>query len=459
MTSWARDAFFYHLYPLRALGAPPRNTFAPERSDRLRSLHGWLDYLQDLGVDALLLGPVLQASTHGYDIVNYFRVDQRLGDEADLASLSGDLHRRNMRLVFDAVFHHTGREFPAFQDLLKKGTASKYRDWYHLDFSRRSPLGDPFQYEGWADHFELAKLNLRNAEVRRHLLDATTWWVERFNIDGLRLDAADSLEPDFIREISAHCRRLKVDLWLMGEAVRGDYRRLAHEGGLCSVTNYELYKALWSSHNDKNYFEIAYSLNRQFGPNGIYRGLDLYSFADNHDVDRVASKLVNPAHLYPLYILLITAPGVPSLYYGSEWGAMGRRSPTSDAALRPVMHIENVRHGAPHPDLNTVIKRLIAIRRRLPALRGGDYIGVHVNHQQFAFVRRGGPETVVIAVNSAGSQAALTVTLPGAPDGRLRDQLNEGDAYEIAGGACTFPLAPNWGRVLALDRSVAQAPR
>jgi len=227
------------------------------------------------------------------------------------------------------VFHHTGRDCWIFQDIQSNGEASRYRDWYHLDFTRRSPWGDPFSYEGWAGHYDLVKLNLGNPLVLEHLFAAISSWVEQFDVDGLRLDAADRLDADFRSRVASHCRALKEDFWLMGEVVHGDYRQWVHEGGLCATTNYEAYRSLWSARNDKNYFELSYSLNRQFGQDGIYRGLDLYSFADNHDVDRVASTLKDPRHLYPLYLLLLTMPGIPSLYYGSEWGIAGRRTANS----------------------------------------------------------------------------------------------------------------------------------
>lgn len=452
VNTWARDAIFYHLYPLGCLGAPARNPFTDEVSHRLRNQDDWLDYLQELGVNALLLGPVQQSSAHGYDVADYFRIDRRLGDEDDLAAFSRSIHGRGMRLVLDAVFHHTGRDFWAFQDLLRKGDTSPYRDWYHIDFSRRSPYDDPFHYEGWAGHYDLVKLNLRNAAVREHLFAAAESWVKSFDVDGLRLDAADRLDPDFRCALASHLGDLKSDFWLMGEVVHGDYRQWAHPGGLCSVTNYEAYKGLWSSHNDKNYFEIAYSLNRQFGAEGIYKDLELFSFADNHDVDRIASTLIEPAHLYPLYILLMTMPGIPSLYYGSEWGMAGKRTPTSDAVLRPATSPARMRAQAPHPDLHRAIKELIALRRRHEALRSGVYQQIHLAHEQFAFMRGKGIGALVVVVNAAETSAKITLNLFGAADGRLTDVLNPGVSFPLAGGQCTLMVPPRWGRILVPTR-------
>ena len=446
--SWAKNAVFYHLFPLGCLDAPPMQPFDEGVVHRLRDLDGWLDHFKELGVDALLLGPVLQSSSHGYDVADYFRIDRRLGDEEDLAAFSHSLHERGMRLVLDAVFHHTGRDFAAFQDVLRNGEASAFRDWYHLDFSRCSPFGDLFHYEGWAGHYDLAKLNLRNPDVRKHLFDAVDFWIERFDIDGLRLDAADRLDAAFRSELAAHCQATRPGFWLMGEVVHGDYRQWAGPGKLSSTTNYEAYKGLWSSHNDKNYFEIAYTLNRQFGSDGIYSGLDLYAFADNHDVDRVASALAEPAHLYPLCILLLTMPGIPSIYYGSEWGIAGQRTQTSDTALRPAMFPETMHDTAPHPDLFRVLQNLIAIRRGHEALRSGGYTQLHVASEQFAFVRGRGPDAIVVAVNASDTEAQITLDIPGAT--QVADLLSAGSTFTVSAGRCALPIPPRWGRILVM---------
>ncbi len=237
----------------------------------------------------------------------------------------------------------------------------------------------------------------------------------------------------------------------MGEVVHGDYRRWAYPGGLSSTTNYEAYKGLWSSHNDRNYFEIAYSLNRQFGPEGIYRGLALYSFADNHDVDRVASTLKNPAHLYPLYMLLMTMPGVPSIYYGSEWGIDGRKAAGTDAPLRPALDPAVLPQQAPHRDLYSAIKSLIAIRRRYAALRIGDYAAIHVAREQFAFIRREAAGSIVVAVNAADHPAEIPLRIPDIGAGRLIDVLNDGKVFGVVDGRCPLPVPACGGRVLELQ--------
>jgi cyclomaltodextrinase / maltogenic alpha-amylase / neopullulanase len=448
MHSWAQDAIFYHLFPLGCLGAPQRNSFDGPPANRLSHLTPWIDYLEDLGVNALLLGPVFESSTHGYDVADYFRVDRRLGDDAALSAFSSKLHNRGIRLVLDAVFHHTGRDFQAFRDVREKGRDSAYRDWYHLDFTRRSPYGEAFHYKGWAGNYDLVKLNVGNPAVRDHLFKAVSWWIERFEIDGLRLDAADALDLDFQRDLAAHCRAQRPDLWLMGEVVHGDYRRWANPGALSSTTNYEAYKGLWSSHNDRNYFEIAYSLNRQFGSEGIYRGLALYTFADNHDVGRVASILGNPGHLYPLYILLMTMPGIPAVYYGSEWGIEGRKTPGTDRPLRPQLDPATLPRLAPHRELYSRIEALIAIRHRYPALRGGDYGQLYVAHEQFAFFRRDAAGSIIVAVNSSEHPVEISVRIPDISNGQMIDVLNDREAFSVVDGHCGLTVPAQSGRIL-----------
>jgi cyclomaltodextrinase len=447
--TWANDAVFYQIFPLGLCGAPARNDFVSSPSPRLEQLYRWLDPIQELGATALYLGPVFESSVHGYDTADYYQVDRRLGNRQTLSDFSKELHRRGLRLVLDGVFNHVGRDFWAFRDLLAHRENSAYANWFqNLDFNRTSPYNDPFGYEGWSGHYDLVKLNLANPMVRSHLFDAVRFWVETFEIDGLRLDAADQIAPDFLAELGLICRGLRSDFWLMGEIVFGNYNCLLNEGGLDSVTNYEAYKGLYSSHNDSNYFEIAYTLNRQFGPAGLYRGTCLYSFVDNHDVDRVASVLKNPAHLIPLYCLLFTMPGIPSVYYGSEWGIPGRRLPGSDAPLRPVLDPAQAK-SFPHPELAGWVAVLSGLRRRYPALCSGEYQELLVAHEQFAFMRRHPQMPVVVAVNSAASSVDIDLHLP-LENGTLEDILNPGSTIPIAAGRAPVLIPPAGARILAV---------
>ena len=441
---WAQDVIFYHLFPLGSTGAPERNDFVGAPSDRLRALCNWLPYLQELGVNALLLGPVLESSAHGYDTADLFTVDRRLGTNTDLKTLVAACHERGLRVVLDAVFHHVGRDFWAFRDVQVRGEASPYRDWFFIDFAGRSSASDAFSYEGWDGHFDLVKLDTANPDVREHLFSAARLWLSEFGVDGLRLDAADVLDPAFRHDLAAHCRNVKPDCWLVGEVVHGDYRNWAGPEKLDATTNYELYKGLYSSHNDRNYFEVAHTLKRQFGAAGVYRHFTPYTFADNHDVPRIASILHDPAHLYPLHILLFTVPGVPSLYYGSEWGVTGEKAPGSDAPLRPPLTPEQLGNVGQEPDLYPVVQRLVSLRHELPVLRYGDLQEQLVASEQLVFTRSWEGETVLVAVNA--SSEPVTVRVPDL-SGIWSDLLNPGETFSGEGGL-ELPLPATWGRVL-----------
>ena len=464
------DKIFYHIYPLGFCGAPWNNDFSSPPGTGLRSLVDHIPHLLRLGINAVYIGPLFESEAHGYDTLDYFWVDRRLGTNEDLKYLVRAYHDAGIAVVFDAVLNHSGRHFFAFKDLLQNGEASPYRDWYvNVDFSRRSPRGDPFSYEGWAGCFDLVKFNGRCREAREHLFKAVEFWINEFGIDGLRLDAAAELLPEFMDELATLCASRRPGFCLMGEVVGGDYRNWAREGRLDSVTNYEMYKGLWSCFNDRNFFEIAWTLNRQFGTGGLYRRIDLYNFADNHDVNRVASSLANPSHLFPLYGLLFTVPGVPSIYYGSEFGIGGTRTSESDRALRPRWDGGRWEKGGVAPNepiapngggaLFQHIAALIRIRRENPALQRGDYRQLALTHEQFAFIRE--PQSpgeaagaVVVAVNSAEGERSVVVSpeqLPAAAPGAVKrwKDLLTGEMFETGNQGLLIPLNATQIRILS----------
>ena len=447
-TEWVNQAIFYHIYPLGLCGAPEVNHFSKPLVHRLDTLHPWLEHIQSIGANAIYLGPVFQSMSHGYDTVDYYQVDRRLGDHQTLQRLSEVLHRRGMRLVLDGVFNHVGRDFWAFKDVIENGPNSDYKDWFHnLRFGEGSPKGDPFTYESWHGHYSLVKLNLSNPDLRAHLFDAISMWRSEFGIDGLRLDAADSIDFDFLRALREFTAETRPGFWLMGEVVHGDYRQWANPSTLHTVTNYEAYKGLYSSLNDGNYHEIAYTLNRQFGSEGIYRDLQLYNFVDNHDVDRVASKLNNPTWLYPLYILLFTMPGIPAIYYGSEWGVQGKKETWSDAPLRPKLDLEFSQEDSHQGNLVDVIQQLAHIRSQSSALKGGHYSLIFVSSRQFAFLRESDDETILVILNSAEDPVEIYLEAPGHVV-KWVDLLDTNQSYTPEDRSLFVTIPPTWGRIL-----------
>ena len=390
---WAEESVFYHIYPLGFCGAPEENDGVLRH--RLGKVGDWVEHMEKLGVNGLYLGPVFDSDRHGYDTRDYRRVDPRLGDNGDLRGLVERLHGRGIWVILDGVFNHVGRGFWAFRDVQERRWDSPYKDWFHISFEGNSNYGDGFWYEGWEGHFELVKLNLRNPAVVDYLLDTVRFWVEEFGIDGLRLDVAYSLEPDFLRRLRGFCDGLKPDFFLVGETLHGDYNRWVGEGLLHSCTNYECYKGLWSALNSMNLFEIVHSLKRQFGPEGwtLYKGKHLMCFGDNHDVTRAASILQNEGHLPLLYGMLFGMPGIPCVYYGSEWGAKGEKS-WGDPALRPSFE-------APEWNgLTDAIAAMARAHRDSEALCWGDFTDLVLTNRQTVFQRRSEHERVLVAVNA-----------------------------------------------------------
>ena len=243
---WYDEAVFYHIYPLGLLGAPRQNPYG-EPQHRLPGLVPWLDHLRGLGVTALYIGPLFQSVGHGYETCDYRLVDTRLGTNDDLRDLVAAAHDRGIRVVLDGVFNHVGRDFFAFRDLLEHREASPYRDWFcNVDFGGDNSYGDGLSYGTWGGYDLLVKLNQRNPAVRDYLLDAVRMWVAEFDIDGIRLDAADVLDFDFMHALRAVANAVKPDFWLMGEVIHGEYSRWVNGDTLHAVTNYSLHKALYS---------------------------------------------------------------------------------------------------------------------------------------------------------------------------------------------------------------------
>lgn len=392
---WAYHSIFYQIYPIGFCGAPTSNDGITV--PRIKKLGDWTDYLESLGVNAVLLNPVFESDHHGYDTRDFLKIDYRLGTNDDFRNICETLHAHGIRIVLDGVFNHVGRGFWAFQDVLEKKWNSPYKDWFYIHFDGNSCYNDGFWYEGWEGHFELVKLNLQNPAVTDYLLNCVKSWVEMFDIDGLRLDVAYSLDRNFMKRLCSFTKELKPDFALIGEVLFGDYNLIVNDEMLHSCTNYECYKGLYSSFNDMNLFEIAHSLNRQFGPEQwcIYRGKHLMTFADNHDVTRLASILKNPAHLPLVYGILFGMPGIPCIYYGSEWGEEGMKAPDNDFALRPCF-------DAPKPNsLTEFLKNLTHIRQDSDALCNGSYWNIIIQNHQLIFERTTDHERIFVALNAS----------------------------------------------------------
>ena len=452
MNPWYNEAVFYHIYPLGFCGAPKSNDFKAGPVERLAKIYDWIDHIKYLGANSIYFGPIFESTSHGYDTTDYNVVDRRLGNKDTFIKLVKTLHENNIRVVIDGVFNHVGRDFFAFKDILLNGQKSRYCSWFHnLNFNQKSPLNDPFSYDTWNGYYNLVKLNLGNQEVKEYLFEAIKMWIKELDIDGLRLDCADCLDFNFITEMSSLCKKIKPDFWLMGEIIHGDYNRWANTNMLDSVTNYECYKGLYSSHNDKNYFEIAYSFNRQFGDNfGIYRNIYLYNFVDNHDVNRIASTLKYLDYIYPLHVLLFTMPGIPSIYYGSEWGIKGTKN-ISDDDLRPELDLTSMSSSNSNKNLIELIHQLAEIRKNSKALMHGKYFQIKVMNEQFSYARIMEEDCIIIIVNLSQKSTSLEIDIP-IKGVRVVDILNNKETFKIENNKCLVSdLQPCWARILKVE--------
>lgn len=431
---WADESVFYQIYPLGFCGAPEQNDglVVP----RIAKVAEWIPHILQTGANAIYFSPLFDSDSHGYDTRDYRRLDCRLGTNPDFAKVCRQLHENKIKVVLDGVFNHVGRGFWAFQDVLQNREGSRYKDWFHINFSGNSNYNDGLWYEGWEGHYELVKLNLRNEEVIAHLFDCIRGWVEEFDIDGLRLDVAYMLDRDFLRRLHDFCQGLKPDFFLVGEMLHGDYNQLVNDQMLHSATNYECYKGLYSSFNSMNMFEIGHSLLRQFGPENwtLYKGKHLLNFVDNHDVTRVASILTNPEHLPLIYGILFAMPGIPCIYYGSEWGTEGVKQQGSDANLRPCFD------GPIFNDLTQQIAAMAQAHRDSSALCYGDYTSLVLTNRQIIFQRRCDTERVIVAVN-ADSQPYVAHF--DAQSGQGKDLIT-GQLHDFGGGSTLPPYSVSY---------------
>lgn len=430
---WYDQSVFYQIYPLGFCDAPFYNdrVVVP----RIKHILNFIDHFEKMQINAIYFSPLFSSQSHGYDTIDYLKLDERLGENQDFKEVCDKLHEKNIKIVLDGVFNHVGRDFWAFKDVQEHRQNSRYKDWFYIQWENNSCYNDGFYYEGWEGHYELVQINLKNEEVIHYLFSCIQTWIQEFDIDGLRLDVAYLYPPSFIQQLRLKCDSLKKDFVLIGELLHGDYNQWVNEEMLHSCTNYECYKGLYSSFNDQNLFEIAYSLNRQFGsePWTLYKGKHLLNFVDNHDVTRVASILKNEHHLPLIYGLLFGMPGVPCLYYGSEWGMKGIKQKDSDALLRPFVE------KAQETELTSWIAQLAFLHQHHPALYKGSYRNVVVTNKQLIFERKTEEETIFVAINLSDESYCVTQSL-GKNLMNLFDQtiIHELQAIVLAPYSCVY---------------------
>ncbi len=443
--AWYDEAVFYHIYPLGMTGAPKQNIYS-EPEHRLNTLLPFIPQIKKLGFNALYIGPLFESVGHGYETTDYKKLDTRLGTNEDLTNFVKECHKQGIRVILDGVFNHTGRDFFAFQDIKQNRESSKYRDWYcNVNFYGNNEYNDGFSYDNWGGYNLLAKLNQHNPEVRQYIGDVIRFWVTEFDIDGIRLDAADVLDFSYMRMMRQVASEVKPDFWLMGEVIHGDYIRWVNADTLHSVTNYHLHKALYSGHNDHNYFEIAHTVKRLYEMGGNRTdGLKLYNFVDNHDVERIYTKLNSKKHFVPVHILLYTLPGVPSVYYGSEFGIEGQKQRGSDDSLRPAISYEQYAAKVQNSDFANLISRLGKIRQDTKALSYGDYKELLLTTGQYAFTRNYNGQSVFVTVNNSDDD--FIMNLPVQNTGEYVGGLS-GEHISVKEGCISVNVKANSGEI------------
>lgn len=399
---WYHEKVFYQIYTLNFCGAPFDND--GHIVHRISRVNDFVDYFKELGIGGIYFNPVFSSDHHGYDTRDYRVLDERLGTNEDFKEVCQNLHRHQIKIILDGVFNHVGRGFFAFKDVQEKREASPYKDWFRIDFNGDSPYQDGFYYEGWEGHYELVKLNLDHLDVQRYLLDSVDFWIDYFDIDGIRLDVAYSLPRWFMAMLKDHCRQKKEDFFLLGEVLGDNAGYMFSEAHLDSITDYPGFKGLWSSFNSLNMFEMAHTIKRNYKE--MYQGQTLWSFVDNHDVARFASQLTDLEKLPLIYGMLFSLPGIPCIYYGSEWGQTGKKEQGSDASLRP-------EYEKPLPnDLTEYIKKLIEIRNQYKALQLGEYNERILTNKQFVFERVFENQKIIIALNLDENDYTISLNEP-----------------------------------------------
>ena len=395
------DVILWHVYPLGFTGAERENPPGAAVQHRLPRIERWLEHVIELGANGLQLGPVFDSETHGYDTRDHLRIDPRLGDEGDLRSLIAAAHERGISVVLDGVFNHVGRSFPRF-------VQAEQGDEDAAGWFRRTEDG----WEDFEGYGALVALNHGSAEVRDHVIRVMRHWLD-MGIDGWRLDAAYAVPAAFWRDVSDAVHASHPHAWLLGEVIHGDYPAFVAESGLDSVTQYELWKAIWSSLNERNLWELAWTLGRH---RDMVAAFLPATFVGNHDTTRIASVLDDPRHLAHALTVLFTVGGTPVVYSGDEEGFRGVKEDRAggDDAVRPAFPNDPSELSTLGAPILRLHQRLISLRRRKPWLAHGLYEQVAVENESLVYRMSSldGDDAITVALN-LGDQALDLAPAPG----------------------------------------------
>lgn len=355
MTSSHND-ILWHIYPLGFAGATIHDPTPDRVGDFFTRIDPWLDYARDLGVTTIQLGPIFAASTHGYDTLDHFTIDPRLGTNDDFASFVAACASRELKIVLDGVFNHLSRDHHIVRAAQQEGYRGEHAEWIRLAWDHDGNP-HPYTFEG---HSGLVTLNHESERVRQYSVDALCHWLER-GIDGWRLDAAYAVPESFWANVLPRVRQHYPAAQFIGEVIHGEYAAIVNRSTLDTVTQYELWKAIWSSLKDDNFFELQWTLDRH---NTLLNTMTPHTFISNHDVTRIASQVGQDKAVLAAAILM-TVGGSPSIYYGDEQGFTGVKEQRSggDDAVRPAFPTTPEDLSPLGGWIHDVYRQLIEIRR------------------------------------------------------------------------------------------------
>jgi cyclomaltodextrinase len=401
-SNWIDHALFWHIYPLGFVGAE-RAAIPGDEVHRLDHMVDWLDYAVRLGASGLLLGPVCASSTHGYDTIDHFRIDPRLGDEADFHRLIAEARRRGLHVVLDGVFNHVGRDFPAFRTALAKGVNSPEAAWF-CPLRERDISGEP-AFATFEGHPGLITLNHDNPEVSDYVIQVMNHWLDR-GISGWRLDAAYAVPCRFWAGVLAKVKNRHPRAYVFGEVIHGDYAAFVRDSGVHAVTQYELWKAIWSALNDRNLFELAWALDRH---NRYLETFTPLTFVGNHDVTRLASKLNDERHIPHALAILLTVGGTPCIYAGDEQAFRGIKEQRAggDDAVRPAFPASAEQLPSDGWSIYRLHQYLIGLRRRHSWLARARSRVIHLENRHMVMSMEADGNALLVALNLEDRDAVL----------------------------------------------------
>ncbi|NHI91327.1 MAG: alpha-amylase [Candidatus Lokiarchaeota archaeon] len=447
---WAKRSIFYHIYPLGFFNAPKYNREEHNIVDRLVKIRDYYDYFKKLGINVIQFGPIFESVSHGYDTMDYMKIDKRLGTNEVFKVIVSELHEIGIKVILDGVFNHVSREFESFLDIKRNRENSGKRNWHFIDFSENDPYNDGFDYKNWEGHYELVKLNVQAEDVKNYLFSVCSYWQQEIGIDGWRLDVASQIDPIFWRDFRKFCKNINPDCLLLGELIHEPYKKWVGEDLLDAGTSYQVYKSTWSAFNSNNMHELKAVLERSFHPEwGLYKDIVLVNFLGNHDTTRIRSILKDDRYLYPAFIFLLTCNGIPKIYYGDEIGVFGIKTPNSDEEVRKTMPDES---SWPEHAINILnhVKKLIEIRKNNHALIYGSLNSIYAEPNLLIFMRRSSKQTILIVINNEFQEAQKKIPLWNLNlDGsRFVDILNEYREFQVNQNHLNLDIYPCWGNIL-----------